>query len=698
MEISERASRLAAQSGDSELVARAFKLSEEAHRGQLRASGEPFVSHPLAVAEILAEEGLAAPTLAAALLHDCVEDASISLEELSEAVGDEVAGLVDGVTKIQRAAPRGSKARAQRDTYRKLIVAATEDARVLVLKLADRLHNMRTISALPVARQQDIAKETLEVYAPLAMRLGMSKFREELEDLSFRLLEPVAWREADLLRAEQGRRRARDLDIVKHRMAGEFDMRQVSASIETRVKSPYSVAQKMARVDGEIYDILGLRIVVQNIDQCYMALGLIHGFYVPRFDRLRDYIARPKSNGYQSLHTTVVGPGGLPIEVQIRTEQMDQAADHGLAAHWLYKEQLRDGGPPATRRWINQLAEHTNLDSDLMLETIRMEIFRDEMWVFTPKGQIHLLPTGSTAVDFAYAVHTSLGHSCTGAKINGQISSLECQLKPGDMVEIIGGGQGPRQQWLQSVASSRAGSRIRAYFAAQQEPQLAQLGQHKLALELAAAGLEPMASPRRLRSILKELGDPDRALAEAANPERAHQIAERLVKKIAGHSPKDTSLWSKASDMGVTVSGYSDLWIRAASCCRPLQGNAIKARVCHGGGVVLHASDCRQLQSRPSAEKIRVLTAHWAQSSSQPQLSAKIELVCRDRSSLMPDLLAAVGQSGLELQDVVLHSRRSLVRGSVVVVLVHAAQRQILVEALEAVEGVLSVQCGPEAQ
>lgn len=700
MEVNERLEKLAADSGDPDLIARAWRLASSSHQGQRRASGEDFITHPLAVAEILSEEGLEAQTIAAALLHDSIEDSGLDLQELASELGSEVAAMVDGVTKIQRVAPQGSKARRQSETYRKMVIAASDDARVLVLKLADRLHNMRTISALSPERQRNISRETLEVYAPLAMRLGMARFREELEDRAFEVLDPDGFHEAELLRREQGRLRSDELDQLEKQVTAELLAKHINPQVSTRVKSRYSVSRKLLRAQGEIYDIVGVRILVANADECYQTLGVVHSLYTPRFDRLRDYIARPKTNGYQSLHTTVIGPRGTPVEIQIRTAQMHQAAEHGLAAHWLYKEKMSEGGPRETQQWLERLSEHTSLDADQMLAAMREEVFREEVWVFTPKGQMQVLPRGATAVDFAYAVHTELGHSCAGAKVNGLLASLDTPLQSGDVVEVIRGDSAPRRSWLQTVVSPRARARIKAYWAARDKPGLSRRGQEILEEEIRSAGLYPLSEPVLLQAALRDLGyaDPGKGFAEAADRQRAVQLVERMVKRLAVKQPLDRGDWREAQQMGVTVAGMPELWVRTAGCCKVLPGQPAKGRVCMGGGVVLHRAGCPQLTGRRTGERVRLLPVNWTDANRSVALTTELELVCRDRTGLMSALSEQVYQLGLDLEDVVLHSRRGLVRGALTVRLVHHAQQQVLLDSMREIDGVLSVKAIEEAQ
>ncbi len=687
---------------DREQVSAAVQFAVAAHDGQRRKSGEPFVCHPLSVAAILAREGLAAPTICAGVLHDTVEDTGATVADISSQFGPEVAAMVDGVTKIQRIAARGTPQREKLETYRKLVLASAEDLRTLLVKLADRLDNMRSLQALAPDRQQAIARETLEVYAPLAHRLGMAAFKDELEDLAFRISDPGAWQEAGAVQAQQGRASGQRMKEMSGRLQAALEGAGVPAQISARVKSRYSIARKLQAGGGELHDIFGLRIITETEAGCYAALGLVHAAYAPRFDRFKDYIAVPKANLYRSLHTTVIGAGAIPVEVQIRTARMHEAAEHGIAAHWQYKEQLSGGGPAPTRAWAQRLREAAGSpDPQDAFDALRREAFEEEIYVFTPQGDIRLLPAGSTPVDFAYAVHSELGHRCVGARVNGDLRPLSAPLQSGDTVEVLRGKEvRPRRDWLNSAVSARARSRIRAWLARQSEPELIERGLAALQDGLKAAGLEPLAAPGPLAAEAAKLGyvSLDRCAVDAARPDKARALVQRIIRGLAepgpgpaGEAPRHPERRGKApAGDGVLVEGQTGIPVRLAGCCTPHPGDRIEGFVSMHRGVAVHRADCRQLARTGERAKARAIAVEWEQGA-ESNFRFEVAAVFADRPELMADIATAVYAEGSGLVEISMRVQRGLVRGKVAVSASSPAQAEQVRAALESLDGAVSV-------
>ena len=621
---------------DLALLDRAYRTAEHYHNGQTRISGEPYITHPLSVATILAELGMTETTLCAALLHDTVEDTSYRLEQLKADFGDEVAGLVDGVTKLDKV-QYGASAKAE--TLRKMVIAMSRDIRVLLIKLADRLHNMRTIRYLSPDKRQRIAEETLDIFAPLAHRLGMNTIKWELEDLAFEALQPKVYEEVVSMVAEAAPERERELAEVMEIVKADLTAANITATVYGRPKHYYSIYQKMVvrgRDFKDIYDLVGLRILVASIRDCYAALGVMHHRWSPLPGRFKDYIALPKFNMYQSLHTTVLGPGGRPVELQIRTFDMHQRAEYGVAAHWKYKSQSTSrAGDVETMdfSWVRQLSDWTKEADDPgeFLDSLRFEIKSDEVYVFTPKGDVVALPTGSTPVDLAYEIHTEVGNRCIGARVNGRLVPLESKLNSGDQVEILttkAENAGPSRDWLTFVESPRAKAKIRQFFTRERREDAIEQGKDALAKALRKTGLplQRLLTVEHLTSVASGFRLADVNALYAAIGEGgvgAQSVVQRLIASEGGMEPAmDENLEDRpvlttrlsrrtTNDAGVIVDGDKSLWVKLARCCTPLPGDEILGFITRENGVSVHRVDCTNAKALLSQPE-RLVQVEWA--------------------------------------------------------------------------------------
>ena len=659
---------------DLRLLERAYDVAEGHHRGQLRKSGDPFITHPLAVTTILAELGMTPPTLCAALLHDTVEDTSYTLAALRADFGDEVADLVDGVTKLDKVKYGES---AQAETVRKMVVAMARDIRVLVIKLADRLHNMRTIRYLRQEKQEQKARECLEIFAPLAHRLGMNTIKWELEDLSFATLYPKVYDEIVRLVSDRAPSRDDYLTTVIDHVNGDLKGAKIRASVTGRPKHYYSIYQKMivrGRDFADIYDLVGIRVTVESVRDCYAVLGSIHARWNPLPGRFKDYIAMPKFNMYQSLHTTVIGPEGKPVEMQIRTAAMHRRAEYGVAAHWKYKKDpstlSSDGSTKASRTadsadtgandmaWLRQLLDWQKETEDPgeFLESLRFDLKSAEVFVFTPKGDVMALPAGATPVDFAYAVHTEVGHRCIGARVNARLVPLESTLDNGDVVEVFTSkaqGAGPSRDWLGFVASPRARNKIRAWFSKERREEAVEQGRDAIAKAMRKQNLpiQRLLTTESLTALAQELRYSDITTLYAAvgeNHVSAQSVVSRLVESLGGEEGATEDLAEvttpgvrtrrarTTSDPGVVVKGISDIWVKLARCCTPVPGDAIVGFVTRGSGVSVHRDDCVNAQALVG-QPDRIVEVEWAPSASSVFLVG-IQVEALDRSRLLSDV------------------------------------------------------------
>jgi guanosine-3',5'-bis(diphosphate) 3'-pyrophosphohydrolase len=647
---------------DLALLQRAYDVAEEAHRGQRRKSGDPYITHPLAVATILGELGMDTITLVAALLHDTVEDTDYALEHLTEDFGEEVARLVDGVTKLDKV-QLGNAAEAE--TIRKMVIAMARDPRVLVIKLADRLHNMRTMRFLPPEKQAKKARETLEVLAPLAHRLGMATVKWELEDLAFAILQPKKYDEIVRLVATRAPSRDTYLQKVTGELTSHLEQSRINAKVEGRPKHYYSINQKMivrGRDFDDIHDLVGVRILVDDVRDCYAAMGVVHALWQPMPGRFKDYVAQPRFGVYQSLHTTVIGPDGKPLEVQIRTHEMHRTAEYGIAAHWRYKETkgTHDGQAVEVDEmaWMRQLLDWQReaADPGEFLDALRYDLAAREIFVFTPKGDVQTLPTGSTPVDFAYAVHTEVGHRCIGARVNGRLVALERKLENGDVVEIFTSkaeGAGPSRDWLAFAASPRARAKIKQWFAKERKEEAIEAGKDAITKEVRRVGLpmQRLVSADAMASVARELRYAEVSALYAAIGEShtsARHVVSRLVALLGGVDHAEDELAERATpstvtrtrrphgDAGVIVKDASDVWVKLARCCTPVPGDDILGFVTRGGGVSVHRTDCTNAKELLAAPE-RLVDVEWAPSDSSVFLVA-IQVEALDRHRLLSDV------------------------------------------------------------
>ncbi|HEX9099260.1 MAG TPA: bifunctional (p)ppGpp synthetase/guanosine-3',5'-bis(diphosphate) 3'-pyrophosphohydrolase [Candidatus Dormibacteraeota bacterium] len=688
---------------DRELVRKAYERAATAHRGQRRLSGEDYVNHPLEVAAILADLQLDAQTLAAALLHDTVEDTALTAQEIETEFGPEVARLVEGVTKLGRISIRTDQ-QQQAENIRKMMVAMAEDLRVVLIKLADRLHNMRTLDPLPEVKRRKISRETLDIYAPLAHRLGIGQLKWELEDLAFRNLEPEAYEDVVKRIARKRHDRETLVSDLREILARELDGVGIPAEITGRPKHIYSVWQKMTREQkdfSEIYDLSAIRVQVDTVGHCYGVLGVVHSLWKPVPGRFKDYIAMPKSNGYQSLHTTVITHTGEPIEIQIRTHEMHRVAEFGVAAHWTYKEGGKDASFDQKLSWLRSLLEWQNEigDSESFLDTVKVDLFQDEVYVFTPKGDVLNLPADATPVDFAYRIHTEVGHHCIGAKVNGRMVPLDYELKNGEIVEILTskGPHGPSRDWLNFVKSASAKERIRKWFKSQSREENVAKGRdlldkelhrmHRVSLaDLPEAKLLDIAAADRFANI-------DDFLAAIGYGDLSpHSVVMRmsLTSDVAGGDLRSIPLIPNVQPVPrVLVRGEKGILTKIAPCCQPVPGDAIVGYTTRGRGVTVHRADC--INAVNAQDRARVVPVDWdAEATHIYPVAIKIE--AWDRQGLLRDIATVVAENRVNMSALEVHvydDKTAVV--SATVEIDSLAQLSRLMEKLEGVKDVHTV-------
>jgi GTP pyrophosphokinase len=658
---------------DFDLIQRAFDVAERSHRGQKRKSGDPYITHPVAVATILAELGLSGTTLAAALLHDTVEDTPYTLADLKKDFGPEVAMLVDGVTKLDKVSFGEA---AQSETVRKMVVAMAKDIRVLMIKLADRLHNARTwrfVSAESSARK---ARETLEIFAPLAHRLGMNTIKWELEDLSFAALYPKVYEEIVRMVGDRTPEREKSLGVIRDQITEDLRAAKIKATITGRPKHYYSIYQKMVVRDkdfDDINDLMGVRVLVDSVRDCYAALGTMHSRSNPLPGRFKDYIAMPKVNMSQSLHTTVIGPGGKPVEIQIRTHEMHRRAEYGVAAHWKYKDQPNRTavGPGSPRDgdmgWLRSLVDWQQETSDPgeFLDSLRFEINAREVFVFTPKGEVMALPAGSTPVDFAYAVHTDVGHRTIGARVNGKLVPLNSELNHGDWVEIFTSkaeGAGPSQDWQHFVKSARARNKIRQWFSKERREEAIDRGKDLLtrAMRKQNLPLQRRMTHEALAAVAADFKYADISGLYAGVGDghtSAQSVMERLVESLGGNESTDDDISevsiptqvakTKFSDSGVVVRGVGDVWVKLARCCTPVPPDPILGFVTRGSGGAVHRTDCTNISDLKD-QPDRIVDVDWAPTQSSVFL-VEIQVEALDRKSLLSDVTRVLSENHVNI-------------------------------------------------
>jgi len=700
---------------DLDLVSRAYRVSAQAHRGQKRESGDDYVSHSVAVATILAEQQMDSTTIAAALLHDVVEDSDVSLDDIRRTFGPEVAELVDGLTKLSTLTFR-STAEEQAENYRKLLLSIAKDARVIIIKLADRLHNMRTLEHLDDEKRRRIALETREIYAPLAHRFGMAGVKAELEDLAFKFLEPDDYRA--LSRQVRAKKVERERTIERLGAPLGDALREAElADIEItgRPKNLWSIYKKMKKRDKpfeEIYDLLAVRVLVNSIPECYHVLGIIHHKWTPLQERIKDYIASPKSNGYQSLHTTVFGPSGQLYEIQIRTRDMHHTAEYGIAAHWLFKE--GKGSADELDRhlaWFRQLIElqqdtHT---PEEFLEFLKVDLYQDEIFVFTPRGDVKRLPKGATPLDFAFAVHTEVGQHCQGARINGRIAPLHRPLKNGDTVEVLTSPQAkPSRDWLAHVQTARARHKIRQWIKQEEHERSLELGEEILAREVRRGRLEPPTEAQlRQAATTLSVGTPEQLQAALG---RGDVALGTMMRALYPDLPADELQPQKATAFGrvmqrlrlgrgIKIQGVDGLMVRYAQCCQPVPGDQVVGYVTQGRGISIHRSDCPNLLVL-STEAERRVDIDWQESEGETFV-VRLVVGGEDRRGLYADICTAISESGTNIRSAELATRDGAVFGSVLVEVENQTHLNKVIRAMRRVKGVTDVsrrESGPQVQ
>ena len=701
---------------DFSAIEQAYVVAERAHRGQLRKSGDPYITHPVAVATILAELGMTTPTLVAALLHDTVEDTDYSLDQLRKDFDPEVAMLVDGVTKLDKVTYGDA---AQAETVRKMVVAMSRDIRVLVIKLADRLHNARTWKFVAPESAERKARETLEIYAPLAHRLGMNTIKWELEDLSFMTLYPKVYDEIVHLVTERAPAREEYLAIVRDQVGADLRAAKIKAAVTGRPKHYYSIYQKMivrGRDFADIYDLVGVRVLVDSVRDCYAALGALHARWNPVPGRFKDYIAMPKFNLYQSLHTTVIGPGGKPVEIQIRTHDMHRRAEYGVAAHWKYKESAKHAGTTTDAAgndmaWLRQLVDwqKETADPGEFLDSLRFEIAGAEVYVFTPKGDVMALPAGSTPVDFAYAVHTEVGHRTMGARVNGRLVPLDSTLDNGDVIDVLTSKSetaSPSRDWLVFVKSPRARNKIRQWFSKERREEAVEHGKDALTKALRKQNLpiQRLLSHDSLVTLAHEMRRPDVSALYAAIGEgqvSAAAVVQRLVQSM-GIEPGDeeslaqpdgpgrTNRRVRTGDPGVVVKGVDDIWVKLARCCTPVPGDEIMGFVTRGSGVSVHRTDCVNVEGL-RAQPERLVEVEWTQGGTSMFL-VQIQVEALDRSRLLSDVTRVLSDSHVNILSAsVSTSRDRVAMSKFIFEMAEPGHLASVLAAVRKVEGVFDV-------
>jgi guanosine-3',5'-bis(diphosphate) 3'-pyrophosphohydrolase len=654
---------------DQKEIQRAFAFAEESHRGQKRLSGEDFIEHPVAVASIVADLGMDLTTIQAALLHDVVEDTHLSVEDIRTDFGDQVASLVDGLTKLDRIKFR-SREQEQAENVRKMIIAMAQDIRVLLIKLADRLHNMRTLGVFSRQKQQEKATETMEIYSPLAHRLGVHRVKWELEDLAFQALHPHRFEEIERLVEKRQGERQEYIDGVCDELAAKLRELKVKAEVEGRPKHLYSVYEKMVlrgREFNEIYDLVGIRVLVDSVRDCYAALGALHALWRPVPGRFKDYVAMPKFNMYQSLHTTVIGPGGRPLEVQIRTHQMHQTAEYGVAAHWRYKDRgsKRSSDEQAEMAWLGRMLEWQQemADPREFMEGLKIDLYAGRVFVFTPKGDVVDLPAGSTPVDFAYAIHTEVGHRCIGARVGGRLVPLDYELRTGDTVEVLTSkapDAGPTRDWLSIVKSPRARSKIRQWFSRERREDALETGRELLhrALRRHSLPVVRLSSDELMSQVAADLKYPtldSLYVAIGQGQVSPQSIVSRLSRLVSEEVEEEAEEIPAARPVrlarepvqSVVVQGRSDVWVNLARCCTPVPGDQIMGFITRGHGVSVHRTDCPNVKElRKSSD--RLIDVSWRPGKPTSFL-VSILVEALDRRKLLQDVATVLGDQHVNI-------------------------------------------------
>ncbi len=695
-------------------VMRAYVFAAKAHKGQERITGEPYLTHPLQVAAILTDLRMDAATIAAGLLHDVVEDTRATQEEIQTHFGGEIAALVDGVTKLSRI-PFSTREEAQAENIRKMVLAMSKDIRVILVKLADRLHNMRTLEPLPEEKRRLIAKETLDIYAPLAHRLGIYWIKAELEDLALRYLDAEAYKDLAARIARKRQEREGDINEVIGVLEKKLAEVDIKAQITGRPKHFYSIYKKMRdqkKDFDEIYDLTAVRVITDSLKDCYGTLGVIHTLWKPISHRFKDFIAVPKSNGYQSLHTTVIGPKGDPVEIQIRTWEMHRVAEEGIAAHWKYKEG-RSSLDPADQSfvWLRQLMEWQRelKDSKEFLQTLKVDLFPDEVYVFTPRGDVKPLPKGATPVDFAFAVHTDVGYRCVGAKVNGRLVPLRTELQNGDIVEILTSpSHTPSRDWLKIVKTPRARSKIRQWIKNEERARSVSLGKDMLEKEIRRLGKSPaqLLKPEALAPVLGRYGlgseeeffaavgygkvSPHQAVARLLPPEEVQALAEaeEAREKKAERKPAR----ARGAEEGVRIRGIDDILVRFSKCCSPVPGDEIIGFITRGRGVSIHTLDCPNAVSL-MADPERQIAVHWdGQRKGAHQVKIRVQ-IGKDRPGILAEISTAISATNTNIAQAEIRVTEERTGVNTFVLEVSdLGQLQAAMQAIQKVDGVVGVE------
>ncbi|MFT3862649.1 MAG: bifunctional (p)ppGpp synthetase/guanosine-3',5'-bis(diphosphate) 3'-pyrophosphohydrolase [Solirubrobacterales bacterium] len=693
---------------DRDKIERAFKFACDHHGDQKRYSGDEFITHPVGVAQICAGMRLDTETLCAALLHDTVEDTSATLDEVREEFGDEIAQLVDGVTKLT-GMNFESRDERQAENYRKMMVAMATDVRVILIKLADRLHNMRTLGALPKQKQTLKSHETLEIYAPLAHRLGIHAIKWELEDLAFATLHPRKYAEIKQLVAQQRDEREAYVAEAGEFLAEELEEVGIEAEISGRAKHFYSIYTKMAkkgREFNEIFDLTAMRVIVGSVKDCYGAIGVIHSLWKPLPGRFKDFVAMPKANMYQALHTTVIGPEGKPLEIQIRTEEMHKLAEYGIAAHVAYKEGGRGDPQREKMTWLRQLVEaEGEQDPAEFLESLKVDLFEDEVFVFTPKGEVKSLSAGSTPLDFAYAVHTDVGHSCVGAKVNGSIVPLHYQLRSGDIVEVLTAKQkrAPSLDWLKLVRTNRARNKIRAWFKEERRDDAERDGRESLeeALRKRGVPMQKVSGSPLLADVIREMGfrkGTEFYIALGQGKISTKTAVNKILQRLkTGEGVGDELIPTKehtdrarrtkdASNYGIVVKGVEDVAVRLAKCCRPVPGDEIAGYVSLGRGITIHRTDCKNVKALKRAPE-RFVDVGW-EGDNLASYRVEIQIDAYDRTRLLEDLSRTFSEGGINIIGATCTTNPPMVKNKFVIEVGDTEQLKHCITRLRNVESV----------
>ncbi len=697
-------------SADVEKIRLAYECAAAAHEGQKRKNGDPYIIHPVSVAEIIVEMGLDTDSICAGLLHDCMEDTDFQYDQIQEKFGTSVADLVDGVTRLGRL--HYSKEQEQMEDLRKMLIAMAKDIRVILIKLADRLHNMRTIQFMKEEKQRSKSLETMEIYAPIAHRLGMQKIKWELEDLSLQRLDPVGYKEIVEGLARQQNENEEMLERIKQTISKKLDDSGIKNSISARVKHIYSIYRKMYAQNksiDEIYDICAVRVIVESVADCYNVLGYVHDLYKPIPGRFKDYISTPKPNGYRSLHTTVIGRSGVPFEVQIRTEEMHKMAEYGVAAHWKYKQGIDKNSSEETYAWIRQLLEsQQDTEAEDFIKAIKVDLFSDEVFVFTPKGDVVNMPAGATPIDFAYGIHSAVGNRMTGCKINGHIAPIDYTLQNGDIVEVITSKEthGPKRDWLKMIKTSEARNKIKQWFKKECREENIEQGREELDRELRSSLLYShfMEKPEIQENVLKKFGYPSLQELYAAIgyggitvTKVLNKVKDEVIRARKAESerhPLTTPPQHAKSDSGVIVEDIGNCKVKFARCCTPIPGDDIIGYITRGYGVSVHRKDCVNVKNSSPEDRDRWIKVSWDENHIEvkERFSTALQISTTDRMGVMNEVLQILSNNHINVRD---FSGKTLSEGfgiiNIVIDVTGLSQLDALTKKLRSIKGIINV-------